>query len=87
MSVRCLFYREAVGGKDKGSGACTETDSDGDKVFSTFDAGTRIHTLIGGTGKYKGISGTAPITVTPLPAPGPGLGAIVVEHRVTWQFK
>lgn len=85
MSVRCLFYSETVGGKAKGNGVCTETDTDGDKVFTTFAA--RVHTLIGGTGKYKGISGTAPYTVTPLPAPGQGLGAIVVEHKVTWQLK
>ena len=71
--------------KLKGGGACTETDSDGDKVFSTFDTGA--HTLIGGTGKYQGISGTAPFTVSPLPSPGQGLGAIAVEHKVTWQLK
>jgi hypothetical protein len=85
MGVRCLLYSETVGGKSKASGACTETDSDGDKVFTTFDSGA--HTLIGGTGKYKGISGTAPYTFSPLPAPGQGLGASVVEHKVTWQFK
>ncbi|WP_157040324.1 hypothetical protein [Polaromonas naphthalenivorans] len=44
-------------------------------------------TLIGGTGKYKGISGTAPYTISPLPAPGQGLGAIALEHKVSWQFK
>lgn len=85
MGVRCLLYSESVSGKPKGRGACTETDSDGDKVFTTFEAG--IHTLIGGTGKYKGISGTAPYTISPLPAPGQGLGAIAVEHKVSWQFK
>jgi len=50
-------------------------------------AGALVHTLIGGTGKYKGISGTAPYTVKRLPAPGEGLGAISVDHKVTWQFK
>ena len=87
MAVRCIFYREAVGGKVRGNGACIETDSDGDKVFTTFDAAALVHTLIGGTGKYKGISGTAPYTVNRLPAPGEGLGAISVDHKVTWQFK
>lgn len=87
MSVRCVFYREAMGGKVKGNGACVETDSDGDKVFTTFDAGVAVHTLIGGTGKYKGISGSAPYTRAYLPAPGQGLGAFIVEHKVSWQFK
>jgi hypothetical protein len=84
MSVRCVLYRETAAGKVKVSGSCTETDTDGDKVFSTFD--TTAHTVIGGTGKYKGISGSAPYTASPLAAPGPGLAASVVEHKVSWQF-
>lgn len=87
MTVRCILYHEAVGGGVKGNGACIETDSDGDKVFTTFDVGALVHTLIGGTGKYKGISGTAPYTTKRLPAPGEGLGAFIVEHKATWQFK
>ncbi|WP_175425751.1 hypothetical protein [Trinickia violacea] len=87
MSVRCLYFHTAMGGKVGGVGACTETDMDGDKIFTTFDAAARVHTLIGGTGKYKGISGTAPYTVIRLSAPDQGLGATEVEHNVTWQFK
>jgi hypothetical protein len=87
MAVRCLFYSQMADGKLKGNGSCTEMDSDGDKVFSVFDAGTGAHTLLGGTGKYKGISGAASFTMKPLPAPGPGLGTIVVDHKVTWKFK
>lgn len=87
MSVRCLYFHTAVGGKVGGVGACTETDMDGDKIFTTFDVAARVHTLIGGTGKYKGISGTAPHTVIRLSAPDQGLGATEVEHNVTWQFK
>jgi hypothetical protein len=81
MAVRCVAYREAVGGKVAVSGACTETDSDGDKVFTTIANGS--HALIGGTGKYAEISGTAPFTVARLQAPGPGLSAMAVEHKVT----
>ena len=36
------------------SGACTETDCDGDHVFTSFDGAP--YKLIGGTGKYKEIS-------------------------------
>jgi hypothetical protein len=87
MTVRCILYSQTLGGKRKANGACTETDSDGDKVFTTFDSGTMMHTLIGGTGKYKGISGTAPYTSKVLPPPGEGLSASIVDHKVTWEFK
>ena len=87
MSVRCLFYSEVIGSGAGGNGACTETDGDGDKVFTAFDAAAKIHTLLGGTGKYQGISGRAVYTLSTLPAPGPGWGALMVEHKLTWQFK
>ena len=60
MTVRCIGYVETLGSVADSNGACVETDSDGDKVFTTFKGGSvRLHTLVGGTGKYKGISGTA----------------------------
>jgi hypothetical protein len=64
-------------------GACVLTDSDGDKIFSTFDTrdldksqpkmvcGT--HIITGATGKYKGITGSEPfacIAIPPLTGPG-----------------
>jgi hypothetical protein len=86
MSVRCVAYNETLAGKAQVSGSCVEVDADGDKVFTTFAGG--VHTLQGGTGKYKGISGSAPFTVVSrLPSPGSGMGALVVEHRQSWQFR
>ncbi len=88
MTVRCIAYAETLGKVADTNGACIETDSDGDKVFTTFKGGSvRLHTLVGGTGKYKGISGTAAYTGKPLPSPGEGYLAAIVEHKVTWQFK
>jgi hypothetical protein len=84
MSVRCIGYHETLAGKLQAQGSCVEIDAEGDKVFTTYVAG--VHTLIGGTGKYKGISGTAPFAViSRLPSPGAGMGAIAVEHKVSWQ--
>jgi hypothetical protein len=86
MSVRCVAYNETLGGKAQVGGSCVEIDADGDKVFTTFAAG--VHTIMGGSGKYKGISGSAPFSVVSrLPSPGAGLGALAVEHRVSWQIK
>jgi len=87
MTVRCIYYFENVSGSRKHNGACIETDSDGDKVFTTFEGETMTHTLIGGTGKYIGISGTAAYTSKQLPAPGEGLTANITEHKVTWKLK
>jgi hypothetical protein len=66
-----------------GGGACVLTDSDGDKIFSTFDTrdvdksqpemNCGTHIITGGTGKYKGISGREPfacINMPPLAGPG-----------------
>ena len=58
MSVRCLYHWSVVGEINHVNGSCVHTDKDGDNVFATFDDKTTI--LIGGTGKYKGITGTFP---------------------------
>jgi hypothetical protein len=87
MAVRCVEFLEVRSGIHKFKGACIETDRDGDEVFSTFDSATMTHTLIGGTGKYKGISGSAAYATKSVPAPEKGSGAIVNEYKVTWQFK
>ena len=87
MTVRCIYYFEAVMGSRKHKGACIHNDSDGDKVYTTFEGETMTHTLIGGTGKYIGISGTAAYTSKELPAPGEGLTANITEHKVTWKLR
>ena len=70
MSAHCKALNVASGDKKCIDGACVLTDSDGDKVFSTFDTrdldksqpemdcGT--HIITGGTGKYAGITGREP---------------------------
>lgn len=86
LSVRCLVYNETLAGKPQIGGSCVEIDADGDKIFTTFAAG--VHTIVGGSGKYKGLSGSAPFSViSRLPSPGAGMGALAVEHRVSWQFR
>jgi len=85
MVVHCLGSILTVkGGDQQLAGACRETDQDGDYTSTTFDS--KAHYFIGGTGKYKGITGTAPFTVTSLPAPGEGLGALIIPHEVTWKL-
>ena len=68
MVVRCLVTIRVVKGEQDLYGACKETDKDGDYTSTTFDS--KAHYFIGGTGKYKGITGEAPFTVEALPSPG-----------------
>ena len=53
--LRCIGQDAMVAGKYVSNGTCTETDTAGDKIFITY--GADAFTFIGGTGKYKGITG------------------------------
>ena len=65
MSARCTALSVAAGDKKYIDGACVLADSDGDKIFSTFDTrdvdksmgekgACGTHIITGGTGKYAG---------------------------------
>ena len=85
MVVHCLVTIRVVKGEQDLYGACKETDKDGDYTSTTFDS--KAHYFIGGTGKYKGITGEAPFTVESLPSPGGSLGALIIPHEVTWKLE
>ncbi len=100
MKARCHAIKVEAAGKTYFDGACAMTDADGDTVFSTFDTrepdksqpkmdcGT--HFITGGTGKYKGITGTEPFACiakdTPAGEPA-GSFAIDIPHNTAWEFK
>ena len=100
MKAKCAAVSIEASDKKWIDGACTLTDSGGDVVFSTFDTrnldksqpkmdcGT--HDIIGGTGKYKGITGEEPFAciAKPTPAGEPeGSFAIDIPHNTTWEIK
>ena len=85
MSVRCLYHVSVAGEISHYNGSCVETDKDGDNVFTTFD--DKNHYLMGGTGKYKGITGTIPYTVIELHDTVGGHAANIVNHKATWEIK
>ena len=82
MHAHCLMRSAIIGGKPSVSGACTQTDGDGDHVFTSFDGAA--YKLIGGTGKYKGISGSALYSLTPEASLEQGRYGYVMKHNVTW---
>src|ERR1700731_591895 len=99
MSAHCGAPNVASGDKKYIDGACVLADSDGDKIFSTFDTrdtdksqpkmdcGT--HIITGGTGKYKGITGSEPFACISMPAlAGPGgYFAMDIPHNTAWEIK
>ena len=100
MKAKCAAVKVDSGGKSWIDGACALTDADGDVIFSTFDTrdldkaqpkmdcGT--HLITGGTGKYKGITGTEPFACIskPTPAGAPkDAFAIDIPHNVEWEVK
>ena len=99
MSARCAALSVASGDKKYIDGACVLADNDGDKIFSTFDTrdvdksqpdmNCGTHIITGGTGKYKGITGTEPFACISMPAlAGPGdYTAMTIPHNTTWEIK
>ena len=85
MSVRCLYHWSVVGETNHLNGSCVETGKDGDNVFTTFD--DKNHYFVGGTGKYKGITGTVPYTVAKVHEAVGGRTAWIVNHKATWEIK
>lgn len=99
MSARCTALNVASGDKKYIDGACVLADADGDKIFSTFDTrdldkaqadmNCGTHVITGGTGKYKGITGTEPFACQAMPALA-GTGeytALDIPHNTTWEIK
>jgi hypothetical protein len=99
MSARCVALNVSSGDKKYIDGACVLADADGDKIFSTFDTrdldksqpqmNCGTHTITGGTGKYKGITGSEPFACITMPAlaGSGGYFAMDIPHNTTWEIK
>jgi hypothetical protein len=85
MWAHCLISFTAGGGRSSTVGACRETDGDGDILFTSFD-GT-AGKLLGGTGKYAEMTGSAVFSVKPEMSLEAGKIAYSVNHDVTWAQK
>jgi hypothetical protein len=100
LKAKCNAVKVETGGKKWIDGGCALTDSDGDMIFSSFDTrdldkaqpkmdcGT--HIIRGGTGKYKGITGTEPFACVTVPTPAgepAGSYAMDLPHNSVWEIK
>lgn len=99
MWARCMALSVASGPKKYIDGACVLADADGDKIFSTFDTrdldksqpdmNCGTHIITGGTGKYKGITGSEPFACNGLPALAGdgGYTSMDIPHNTSWEIK
>jgi hypothetical protein len=99
MSARCQALAVKSGPKDYIDGACVLADADGDLIFSTFDTrdidksqpdlSCGTHIITGGTGKYKGITGSEPFACNGMPAlaGAGGYTAMDIPHNTSWEIK
>jgi hypothetical protein len=65
-AFHCVGATEIAGSEHLGHGLCTYSDKDGDQIMAKWE-GKEPHaghsTLVGGTGKFSGISGNSDWTV------------------------
>jgi len=78
VPAHCTALNVSSANRQEVDGVCVLTDSDGDKIFSTFDTpdmdksqpkmvcGT--HVIAGGSGKYKGLAEAEPFACIAMPA-------------------
>jgi hypothetical protein len=94
--MTCLFTASITGARSKRqitsmektnhfNGSCVHTDKDGDNIFGTFD--NKTTTLMGGTGKYEGITGTISYTMRELHDAFGGRPALIANHKAKWEIK
>jgi hypothetical protein len=99
MAARCVALNVELDNKKYIDGVCVLVDKGGDKIVSTFDTreidksqpemNCGTHFIVGGTGKYKGITGKEPFACQAMPAlAGPGgYTALDIPHNTTWEIK
>ena len=88
LAIRCLEEAKARPESYAFTGTCVHTDSDGDKIFMTYEgpeSGTIA--LLGGTGKYKDIAGSGTWSVTDAPGNNSSLFLFTLNYDVTWAPK
>jgi hypothetical protein len=91
MGMRCLGIYDAAGNARQEHGACTFTDNDGAEIMATYERKTAeggIETLVAGTGKFAGISGTGEWTVLKFPVKADDKRSRgIVSEKVHWKIR
>lgn len=84
----CLGSDTLLGGKPtRLAGTCVKTDKDGDKILVTFGGGKEGWEIVGGTGKYKGMTGAGTAGKYELLQDRPDDWVAVSHETIKWQIK
>lgn len=88
LAIRCIENSKIRPERYAYTGACVQTDADGDKFFMTYEGpeGGDI-TLLGGTGKYQDITGNGTWSVVDAPGNTAQLFAFTLSYDVKWTTK
>jgi hypothetical protein len=88
LAIRCMEESKARPEGYAFTGACIQTDGDGDKIFMTYEGpeGGDI-TLLGGTGKYQNITGKGTWSVADAPGNTTQLFAFTLTYDISWTTK
>lgn len=88
LAIRCLEESKARPEGYAFAGTCVQTDGDGDKLFMTYEGPeSGAIGLIGGTGKYKAISGKGTWSVVDAPGNTATQFAFTLSYDVIWMTK
>ena len=95
-SGQCVGSLQAIKGVYKNdSGLCAYTRPDGDQIFLSYEATGKLgvggvakgtFTIIGGTGKCTGMTGSGTFTRTSLKGPAKGIGASMTITKLNWKI-
>ena len=88
LAIRCIEDSKARPEGYLFTGSCVQTDSDGDKLYMTYE-GPEAGTLqwLGGTGKYDGVSAKGTWSVADAPGNTAQLFAFTLTMDATWERK
>jgi hypothetical protein len=88
LAIRCIEESKARPEGYAFTGACIQTDGDGDKIFMTYEGPESGDiALIGGTGKYQNITGKGTWSVADAPGNTAQLFAFTFTYDVSWTTK
>lgn len=88
LAIRCMEESNARPQGYAFTGTCIETDGDGDKIFMTYEGPESGDiALLGGTGKYKAITGKGTWSVADAPGNTAQLFAFTLTYDVSWTTK
>ena len=88
LAIRCLEESRARVEGYRFYGTCVEADADGDKIYLSYEGPeSGPVTLLGGTGKYEGLTGDGEWSVADAPGNTADQFAFTLSYGVKWSFK